>query len=309
MKLIIVWTTTLGSRSSPTIALVPDAIKQLREEILYLKATGTKKPRPDAPAGASPVGGRDGTAAEKNKVKSIGNALGKAWNGRFTDEWLAAPTLIIASALDVRTALDSHATFGVAMDMLEASDLVTAEERTVQAPAPAAAGVAANPFAVALVQQGGAGAAAVAVSAFRRGVAKWRLWLSKLDPTKVKDMDPLDELRKFSQDPVNGDVIIPRAARTILAVQPESTDCERFFSLAGMVINRHRASLSPETAEAQILLSAWLRRDASIAGVVPEMKDSQAETVAFLDFIGAAVDEQEEEDAGAEDADERAAAE
>ena len=93
-----------------------------------------------------------------------------------------------------------------------------------------------------------------------------------------------------------GFVIIPRAARTILAVPPESVDSERLFSLAGLILNRFRTRLAPETAEAQILLSYWLRKDAAIANLVPELREGQAENVAFIDFLSAAIQGEEEDE-------------
>ena len=45
------------------------------------------------------------------------------------------------------------------------------------------------------------------------------------------------------------------------------------FSLAGLVFDRSRAKLNPQTAESQILLKYWLRDDPRVASVLQTLGD------------------------------------
>jgi len=302
MQLFIKWCTFLGSRSEPVVAFLPVAITELRTEITYLRTHGIKKPEAAAaPAGGGagggaaaggagavaapapvPVGGRVGLAAEKQQVKAIARALLASFNNRFDADWEDVPTLNIASVLDVRTALSNGGEkFENAMTQLESSDLVTAAERA--APAAAAPPVPAgevNPFAPAAGLGG-------PVSPFREEVRRWATFLGKLVPAAARSMNPLVALKQFRDE---GNVIIPRCARTILAVPVQSVESERLFSLAGLIVHRFRTRLAPETAEAQVLLSSWLRREEAIALIVPEMRAAQGDDVAFLELLTGAIE-------------------
>ncbi len=243
-------------------------------------------------AEAPVVGGRPGTPAERQRVRTLGGALLTLYDERFIPAWLDTPTLKIAEALDVRTVFDNAGGFDAAMDLLAESDLVKAEEIAVQAPA---APAPANPFAAA--QQA---VPAQALSPFRREVRALQGRYGGLDPVAARTLDPLEFLRAFADD---GNKIIPRCARTILAVPAQSVESERLFSLAGLVVNKLRNRLAPETAEAQILLSYWLRKDASIASVLPELRGGDKDSGAFLDFLVASLEGHEDADVeAAEDA-------
>ena len=54
--------------------------------------------------------------------------------------------------------------------------------------------------------------------------------------------------------------ILAKMARDFLAIPLSTVAFELTFSTAGMVINKHRSSLSSETVEALICAKDWLKR-------------------------------------------------
>ena len=87
-------------------------------------------------------------------------------------------------------------------------------------------------------------------------------------------------------------------ARQYLGTQVTSVESERFFSKAGIVINRYRTCLLPEMAEKLILLSVWLRTDPAVLELVPELKGEKPRPAPKRARGGAgALEEAEPEDA------------
>lgn len=244
-----------------------------------------------APAPAVPVG----TAAQKSRVKAIAAALLKAFDEYYPPEWLEFDRIRIAAVLDIRTVKTNRGggkaavdEFHTVMDMIEdpAFDFITAAERD----APAAAAAAVDPFAAAAL----ANAAEVEqLSPFRKEVKLLLAAITAVPLGVAAEMDPLDFLRSLEMP------IIKRVARTALAPPAESVDAERLFSLAGIIVSKLRAALAPETAEMQILLSSWLRRDAEVVKVVPEMLDNMVENTEVLDFLSAAAEAESDNEADA----------
>ena len=76
------------------------------------------------------------------------------------------------------------------------------------------------------------------------------------------------DLQRSTAPPIS---ILPRIMRHVMAISASSIDCESMFSATEAVITKHRSRLLPDTAQAQILLSSWLRRDPDVIKHVPAL--------------------------------------
>ena len=201
-------------------------------------------------------------------VRHFGIKLKDEWSERFDAEWRNFSYFRIAAALHPHTALlHPHAVeeFNQVMDIVQDSPLVTEEERVVPA---AAAPPGANPFAAAAAAAG----QAAPRSPFRAEVAAYSAALSKLvDADTAAKVDFATWWRNLQRSTTPPMSILPRIVRDVMAMPASSIDSESMFSAAGAVITKHRASLSPATAQAQILLSSWLRRDPDVVARVPSL--------------------------------------
>jgi len=205
--------------------------------------------------------------SDDENVAAFGAQLRTTWTDRF-EGWESYDYYVLAAVLDPRTVHSEPmptALMASAMTVLEASVLVTAEERTAAAPAVQAIEHA-NEFAAAAA----AAAAPDTMSPFRREVAKYYSAVASILGGPVHTMDPLAWMRKLMSE--DGLVIIPRAMRTIFGMQAASVEPERLFSRAGLIISKRRSRLSSKRAEMQILLARWLRDDPDVLAVVPELE-------------------------------------
>ncbi|XP_047093157.1 zinc finger BED domain-containing protein RICESLEEPER 2-like isoform X1 [Lolium rigidum] len=74
----------------------------------------------------------------------------------------------------------------------------------------------------------------------------------------LREDDSFDVLKWWKRN-VENYPVLARMARDFLAIPLSSVASESTFSTAGMIINKHRSSLNPETAEGLICSKDWLK--------------------------------------------------
>lgn len=232
MERVVVWTQYLSSRTTATISLVSVALDDLKTAVTKCTESAALAIA-TAPDSRKRTGDQVSKALHAAEARRFLSALTEQLDAYL--EPMSSSTLsLLAQALDPRTfhrVADDVPKRDKIYDAFEEMGLVTEEEK--KAPRERAV-----------------------PSAWSQNAGEYLKSVQEvlaMTPDAQRRLDPFQWWSTRTSMP-----IFQRSVRRILCIPATSADCERLFSLAGMVVTPARSQLSSVNAEVFTLLASWL---------------------------------------------------